>query len=71
MDNDFYCVYLCDTLETYYFHEHENAVTFLLESYFDDFNVETEEEVININNEVADTDAIEDYAYIVKEHFED
>ena len=42
----------------------------LLESYFDDFDVESEEEVIAINNQVADTDGIESYGWIDELWFE-
>ena len=70
MGENFYRVSFKDINDEYYFHDKENAAAFLLESYFDDFGVETEDEVIAINNEVADTDMIEDYGRIDELWFE-
>ena len=52
MSDNFYRVGFEGISEDYFFHDHEDAATFLLEAYFDDYNVESEEEVIAINNEV-------------------
>lgn len=70
MGESFYRVSFKDISDEYYFHDKENAAAFLLESYFDDFGVGTEDEVIAINNEVADTNMIEDYGRIDELWFE-
>ena len=70
MGENFYRVGFEGMSDDYYFHDKENAAAFLLESYFDDFDVGTEEEVIAINNEVADTDMIENYGWIDELWFE-
>lgn len=70
MGDSFYRVVFEGMSDDYYFHTHEDAATFLLESYFDDFDVESEEEVIAINNQVADTDGIESYGWIDELWFE-
>jgi len=70
MGENFYRVTFYDSSENYYFHNHENAAAFLLESYFDDYEVSNEEDVIAINNEVADTDMIESYGFIDECWFE-
>ena len=54
-----------------FFHDKEHAATYLLECYFDEFEVESEEDVIAINNSVADNDMIDDYGWIREEYFED
>lgn len=70
MDDSFYRVVFEGISDSYYFHDKENAAAFLLDSYFDDFGVGTEEEAIAINNEVADTDMIESYGWIEELWFE-
>ena len=70
MGDSFYCVSFEDIGDNYYFRNHEDAAAFLLESYFDDFNIETKEEVIAINNQVADFDMIENYGWITIKFFE-
>ena len=70
MSNNFWRVSFEGISEDYFFHYKEDATVFLLESYFDDFDVETEEEVEAINNEVADTDGIENYGWIDEMWFE-
>ena len=55
----------------YYFRSYESAAAFLLESYFDDNEIKTEEEVIAANEEVADYGRITDYGYIEEVEFED
>ena len=69
--DEFYMVSFEATGNFYFFHDHEKAAAFLLESYFDDTLVENEDECIAINNEVADNDGIEDYGWIDKVWFED
>ena len=69
MDDEFYMVSFEATGNFYFFHDHEDACAFLLESYFDDFDVETEDEVTVIYNEVADYDGIDGYACIDKVFF--
>lgn len=70
MGDSFYRVCYEDSTAEYFFHNKEDACVFLLESYFDNYDVETEEEVIAINNEVADTDMIESYGFIDELYFE-
>ena len=70
MSDSFFRVSFEGISEDYFFHDKEDAAAFLLESYFDDFDVETEDEVVAINNEVADTDAIESYGWIDELWFE-
>ena len=64
MGDAFYRVSFVGSSEEYFFHNKEDAAAFLLESYFDEYNVETEDEVIAVNNDVADNDSIESYGYI-------
>ena len=70
MGDSFFRVTFEGISEDYFFHYKEDAAAFLLESYFDDFDVETEDEVAAINNEVADTDGIESYGWIDELWFE-
>lgn len=70
MGDSFYRVTFEGISEDYFFHYKEDAVVFLLEAYFDDFDVETEDEAVAINNEVADTDGIESYGWIDELWFE-
>ena len=70
MGDNFWRVSFEGISEDYFFHYHEDAAAFLLDSYFDDFDVETEDEAVAINNEVADTDAIEGYGWIDEMWFE-
>ena len=70
MEDSFFRVTFEGANEDYFFHYKEDATAFLLESYFDDFDVETEDEVTAINNEVADTDGIESYGWIDELWFE-
>ena len=70
--NKFYCVsFKHSTSEHFYFKDHENACAFLLDCYFDDYEVTAEEAVIAVNNEIADNDCIDDYGYISECYFED
>lgn len=69
-DDNFYKVTLNGSIN-YYFKDYENAAAFLLESYFDDNEVTSEEEVTAINEEVADYSRITDYGYIEEVEFED
>ena len=71
MSESFYRVSFEQSGDAYFFHNHESAVEFLLESYFDDYEVKNEEEVMEVNNEVADTDAIESYGSVDEVWFED
>lgn len=70
MEDSFFKVNFEGISENYFFHFKEDAAAFLLESYFDDYDVETEDEVTAINNEVADTDGIESYGWIEEVWFE-
>lgn len=70
MGDSFFRVSFEGISEDYFFHDKEDAAAFLLESYFDDFDVETEDEAVAINNEVADTDSIESYGWIDELWFE-
>ena len=47
MGETFYRVGFVGLTDNYYFHNKENAVAFLLESYFDDFGVGTEVSIID------------------------
>lgn len=70
MGDTFYRIKFEGLSEEYFFHNHEDAVAFLLEAYFDDYDVDSEEEVIAINNEVTDTNMIESYGFIDELWFE-
>lgn len=70
MGESFYRVSFDGSSEDYFFHNHEDAATFLLESYFDDFEPESEDDVIAMNNEVADFNGIECYGWIDELYFE-
>ena len=67
----FYRVKFEDNDNEYFFHDHENAAAFLIESYFDDNDIESEDDVMAVNNEVADFNMISLYGYIDKLLFED
>ena len=70
-NNEFYRVILDGVEDHYFFHNHEHACAFLLESYFDDFEVEDEDEIEQINENVQNYDSIDDYGYIETVCFED
>ena len=70
-NDEFYRVVLDGVEEHYFFRNHEHACAFLLESYFDDFEVEDEEEIAQININVKEYDSIDDYGYIESVFFED
>lgn len=70
MGDSFFRVSFEGVSEDYFFHDHEDAAAFLLESYFDDYDVESEDDVAVVNNEVADTDGIESYGWIDELWFE-
>ena len=70
MGESFYRVVFEGMSNDYYFHDKEDATAFLLESYFDDVDVESENNVIAINNEVADFDMIDGYGWIDELWFE-
>jgi len=68
----FYKVKLCNVEHENYFVDYENAANFLLNAYFDDTNDVTDEDgAMDINNEVADTGAIEGYGCIEECWFDD
>ena len=68
--DEFYMVSFEATGEYYFFREHEDACAFLLDAYFDDEEVETEDEIMVANNAVADFGGIEGYGWVDKVHFE-
>ena len=70
MGEEFYMVNFETTGDFYFFHDHEDACAFLLESYFDDNEIETEEDCVDVNNQVADYNGIENYGWIDKVYFE-
>lgn len=68
----FYKVKFCNVEQENYFVDYENAASFLLDAYFDDTDDVTDEDgAMDINNEVADTGAIEGYGYIEECWFDD
>lgn len=70
MGDTFYKVTFVGSSDEYFFHYHEDAAAFLLESYFDESNIIDESEIMEANNEVADNDAIESYGQIDECWFE-
>lgn len=70
MNEEFYMVSFEASGNFYFFHNHEDACTFLLDSYFDDNEVETEDECVVINNEIADYGGINGYGWVDKVYFE-
>lgn len=70
MNEEFYMVSFEASGNFYFFHNHEDACTFLLDSYFDDNEVETEDECVIINNEIADYGGINGYGWVDKVYFE-
>ena len=70
MGETFYRVTFEGSSEEYFFHDREDAAAFLLESYFDEYNCETEDDIVAINNDVADNDMIESYGFIDECWFE-
>ena len=70
MGDSFFKVGFEGIAEDYFFHFKEDAVAFLLESYFDDYEIENEDEVMAINNEVADTNMIVNYGWVEEVWFE-
>lgn len=70
MNDEFYMVSFEATGDFYFFHNHEDACAFLLDSYFDDEEVETEEDCVTANNEVADYGGIDGYGWVDKVYFE-
>lgn len=70
MGEEFYMVSFETTGNFYFFHDHEDACAFLLDSYFDDNEIETEEDCVDVNNQVADYNGIENYGWIDKVYFE-
>jgi len=70
-NNDiFYSVTFINSNEIFYFHFYEDAAAFLINSYLEDYPNLTEDQIFEINNEIADTEKIEDYGYISEEYFE-
>ena len=63
-DNRFYMVSFEASGNFYFFHDHEDACAFLLESYFDENDIEDEKECVEINNAVADEGGIEGYGWV-------
>ena len=70
MNDEFYMVSFEASGNFYFFHNYDDACAFLLESYFDDFDIETENEAVMINNEVADYGGIDEYGWVDKVYFE-
>ena len=70
MGESFYRVVFEGMSDDYYFHDKEDATAFLLESYFDDVDINSEDDVIAVNNEVADFDMIDGYGWIDELWFE-
>ena len=70
MNEEFYMVSFEASGDFYFFHDYEDACTFLLESYFDDTDVETEEECTAINESIAELGGIEEYGWVDKQYFE-
>ena len=70
MGEEFYMVSYEASGDFYFFHNYDDACAFLLESYFDDCNPETEDECAAANNEVADYGGIDGYAWVDKVYFE-
>ena len=69
MNDEFYMVSFESSGDFYFFHNYEDACTFLLDSYFDDVEVETEEECAVANNSVANIGGIEEYGWVDKVYF--
>ena len=70
MGEKFYKVLLEDCDEEYYFHDHEDAAAFLIESFCDDFFDLDESQLAEANEEVAENDAISDYGIIYTLYFD-
>lgn len=70
-ENTFYKVTFYSSSQENFFRNYENAAAFLLESYFDDSEFTDEETIMDINNEVADTGAIDGYGCIEECWFDD
>lgn len=70
MGDSFWRVSFLGISDEYFFKTYEDAATFLLESYFYDNDIESEEEVININNQVAEENSIDNYGFIDEMWFE-
>lgn len=70
MGDSFWRVSFIGISDDYYFHNYEDAAAFLLESYFDEIDVESENDVIDVNNQVAEENGIENYGYIDEMFFE-
>ena len=71
MNDTFYKVKFNNSDQEVFFKDYTNAAAFLLESYFDDSEIMDEENIMAINNEVADTGAIEGYGCIEECWFDD
>lgn len=68
----FYMVGFDETGNSYYFHSKENAIKFIEESYNDDFNNDSEDEVYIADMTTLKQDGyIDDYAWIEECWFED
>ena len=68
----FYMVGFDETGNSYYFHSKENAIKFIEESYNDDFNNNSEDEVYIADMTTLKQDGyIDDYAWIEECWFED
>lgn len=70
MNDNFWRVSFIGTSNDYFFHNYEDAAAFLLESYFDECELEDENTVIDINNQVAEENGIDGYGYIDEMWFE-
>ena len=70
MGDSFWRVRFVGISDDLFFHTYEEAAAFLLEAYFDENNVESEDEVIAINNQVAEENGIDNYGYLDEMWFE-
>lgn len=71
MNDTFYKVKFDNSDQEVFFKDYANAAAFLLESYFDDSEIMDEESIMAINNEVADSEAIDGYGCIEECWFDD
>lgn len=60
-----------DDNSSYYFHELENARKMLMESWIDDHDEVTSDEIDEVQRDINMYNLIDEYAYITTEFFED
>lgn len=70
MGDSFWRVSFIGIGNDFFFRNYEDAAAFLLESYFDDNDIESEDDAIEINNQVAEENGIDGYGYIDEMWFE-